>query len=98
MTDAEILKRNKRLLGEANKFAVVLRKFGFKKLADKNVYGEKMNAYTHDKNEWFADILEHDYFVTVWITGTGLKGTPGYPGGWNYGSVEEIKKEFERAL
>ena len=83
---------------EIYNFSLTLKKFGFKKLPNENAYGEPQNCYAHDKNSWFADIIDFGNFAEVWMVGKGLKDGGGMPGGWNYGSIKEIEDTLNKAL
>ncbi len=74
-----------------NSFAKMLRHFGFKQ------HKELPNCYEQQQHGWWAEIVDHDNWSTVWITGTDLKNSS-FPGGWNYGEPIEIEQELTRAL
>ena len=58
-------------------FADILKYFGFKPSP-----GNK-NCFEH-ANEWWAEILDHGNFQTVWMVGSGIKCSNSMPGGWIY--------------
>lgn len=71
-------------------FSSILKHFGFTKCK------EVENGFMHTYHDWWAEILDHGNFRTVWIVGTGLKSISSIPGGWNYESPKEIETEIIR--
>ncbi len=69
-------------------FLKILKHFGF------NSSKGNKNCFEHNKNGWWAEIIDHGHFRTVWMVGNGLKSSKSIPGGWNYGSPKEIEIEI----
>lgn len=75
-------------LKELNSFEKVLVNFGFKKETHANG-----SFYTNDDLEWYAEIYDDD---SVWMTGSGLKDTSSFPGGYVYGTPESLIEELSK--
>lgn len=74
-----------------NSFKRTLEHHGFK------AYPELKNCFQHIYFNWWAEITVHDRYTEVWIVGPGLK-CAGFPGGWTYGTPEEITEEITKYL
>lgn len=75
---------------DRSKFKKVLKGFGFEVLLN------EPQTFVHYKNGWYADILDQGNYCEVWAIGKGLKDSPGFPGGWNYGTAEELEIELTK--
>lgn len=75
-----------------NNFKKILKHLGFKQ-----VKGQP-NSFEHPAMGWYAEINDNGAWSDVWMTGKGLKNSSGMPGGWTYGSAEEIEKEILNTL
>jgi len=73
---------------EATKsFKKVLLYFGFKPVKDFK------NGFEHPEG-WWAEIIDHRNFKEVFMAGNGLPHSSVPPGGWHYGTPEEIKEQI----
>jgi len=90
----EVANEKVKLAKELNTFHKVLIHYGFKKLTGKNL--EK--CYQNDEHGWFAEISAHNpCWVDVWAVGK-LLPCDGFLGGRVYGTIEELKTVFDKAL
>ena len=89
---AEIERVKKERLAEMNSFKNALLKSGFKKLSIKDKYAE---CYQNDDKGWYAEIIEG---ARVWMVGAFLQQSYGFPGGWTYDTVEELRTELIRHM
>lgn len=71
-------------------FQSVLRHFGFRQMKDQKG--------CYQKGNWYAEIIDHGGWHSVWMIGGGLKDTHLFPGGWSYHYPRELNDELSRAL
>lgn len=86
---AKVEKRRKQIESDFRSFKSVLRHFGFKQLKDQK------DCFANDK--WYAEIVNHGNWHSVWMTGQGLKNSHLFPGGWTYFEPNEIRDELYNA-
>lgn len=89
---AKIERVKKERLAEMNSFKNTLLKSGFKKLSIKDKYVE---CYQNDEKGWYAEIIDG---TRVWMVGAFLQQSYGFPGGWTYDTVEELRTELIRHM
>lgn len=95
---AIVVKEQKRRKKCRGSFDKILEHFGFKK-CDTTTWADPTTiAWLHDYYDWFAHIVDHGSWSSLWMVGTGLKTTVLYRDGWGYDSPEEVEKEIVRAL
>lgn len=89
--------RNKKKAA-SNSFKKMLINHGFKKLDTTGWLDPKQECYEHVYYNWFAQIFTHNsLWVECWLVGSGLRNS-GFPGGWMYGSTEELNVAIEVAF
>lgn len=86
---------------ECKSFVSVLKHFGFTKLSTKGWEQTDRICYENKQHDWFAEIFKlgayHSQFFDCWMAGPGLRNV-GFPGGYMYGSPEEVKDALLQAL
>ena len=73
-------------------FERTLRHFGFKQISDL-----PPGNFEHKDQDWYAEIINHGCWNSVWMVGKGLMSN-NYPGGWNYSDVKDLQNEIVKAL
>lgn len=74
----------------------ILKHFGFERVTGKDRVKGIVN-FTHPKNNWYAEILDYDYFKACWIVGDCIRSSIHYPGGWHCDTPEILFEELKNA-
>lgn len=91
---SQIERVKKERLAEMNSFKNALFKSGFKKI-NMNIHGQYEECYANDEKGWYAEIIDGN---RVWMVGAFLQQSYGFPGGWTYDTVEELRTELIRHM
>lgn len=80
-----------------NSFVRMLKHFGFKKIDTAGWENPKALCFENETCEWFAEIQNYGNWDEVFMAGKGLKNV-GFPGGYMYGTPQEIEEELLKAI
>lgn len=82
---------------ECKSFVSVLKHFGFTKVRTKGWKQPDRICYENKQHGWSAEIFSNCNIFSCWMAGPGLRNV-GFPGGYMYGSPEEVKDALLQAL